>query len=203
MKTLLLVFMAVCLTSAQQRDGDCRPVVLAFGDSLTAGFGVPRGLGYPEQLQKLLDDGGYAYRVVNMGLPGDTSARARARMTRALALTPAMVILELGGNDRGSGVASARTEASLDELIRLFRSAGATVVLAQVDRGLGQVFTTLAAKYTLTVIPEFLKGVEGHADLTIADGRHPNAEGYTIVSRTVMTAIAPLLSSRSAASPCR
>jgi acyl-CoA thioesterase I len=196
MKTMLLVSMMVGLASAQQRAADPRPVILAFGDSLTSGYGVPAGLGYPEQLQKKLDAGGYAYRVVNMGVAGDTTASARARMTRAITLTPDVVILELGGNDIPNGLTPTQTASNLDDMIRLFRKAGATVVLAQVDSELSKALTALARKYSLTSIPEFLHGVEDHPTLTIADGLHPNAEGYAIVTTTVMKAIEPLLKKR-------
>jgi acyl-CoA thioesterase-1 len=192
MKTALLIPMFAALALAQQRAADTRPVVLAFGDSLTSGFGVPAGRGYPERLQEKLDAGGYSYRVVNMGVPGDTSASARARMTRAISLTPAMVILELGGNDRPSGLTSAQTRTNLEGMIQLFRKAGAVVVLAQVDEDL-KVVSELARSDGLTLIPSFLGGVEDNPKLLIADGLHPNAEGYAIVANTVMKAIGPLL----------
>jgi len=191
MKTLLIVMM-VWIGSAQQRSVDSRPVILAFGDSLTSGYGVPQGLGYPEQLQKKLDAGGYSYRVVNLGVPGDTTASGRARIDRALALKPAIVILELGGNDSG-GLTLTQTGANLEEMIRLFRNGGTTVVLAQVDSDLDKPFKELARKYSLTLIPSFLDGVEDNPKLMIGDGLHPNAEGYTIVINTVMKAIEPLL----------
>lgn len=190
---MLLIPMLVSLASAQPRAADSRPVILAFGDSLTSGYGVPKGLGYPEQLQKKLDAGGYSYRVVNMGLPGDTTATARARMTRAISLTPVIVILELGGNDSSSGLRPAQTQSNLEAMIQLFRKAGAVVVLAQVDSELSKVFTELARKYMLASIPSFLDGVEDNRKLTIADGLHPNAEGYAVVINTVMNAIGPLL----------
>ncbi len=190
---MLLIPMLVSLASAQPRAADSRPVILAFGDSLTSGYGVPRGLGYPEQLQKKLDAGGYSYRVVNMGVPGDTTATARARMTRAISLTPVIVILELGGNDSSSGLRPAQTQSNLEAMIQLFRKAGAVVVLAQVDSELSKVFTELARKYMLASIPSFLDGVEDNRKLTIADGLHPNAEGYAVVINTVMNAIGPLL----------
>jgi len=193
MTTMLLIPMLVSLASAQPRAADSRPVILAFGDSLTSGYGVPKGLGYPEQLQKKLDAGGYSYRVVNMGLPGDTTATARARMTRAISLTPVIVILELGGNDSSSGLRPAQTQSNLEAMIQLFRKAGAVVVLAQVDSELSKVFTELARKYMLASIPSFLDGVEDNRKLTIADGLHPNAEGYAVVINTVMNAIGPLL----------
>ena len=128
-----------------------------------------------------------------MGLPGDTTGSGRGRINRALALNPAIVILELGGNDSYSGLTLTQTGTNLEEMIRLFRNGGITVVLAQVDSELSKVFTELARKYSLTSIPSFLGGVEDNPKLTIADGLHPNAEGYTIITNTVMKAIEPLL----------
>jgi acyl-CoA thioesterase-1 len=192
MTTMLLIPMLVSL-AAQAHAADSPPVLLAFGDSLTSGYGVPRGRGYPEQLQKALDAGGYSYRVVNMGVPGDTTARALARMNRALSLNAAIVIVELGGNDSSSGLTSTQTGTNLEDMIQQFRNRGIVVVLAQVDSELSSVFTPLTRKYSLTLIPSFLDGVEDNRKLLIADGLHPNAEGYTIITNTVMKAIGPLL----------
>jgi acyl-CoA thioesterase I len=193
MKTILLIFMAIGFVSEQQPPADSRPVILAFGDSLTSGYGAPPGLGYPEQLQKKLDASGYSYRVVNMGVPGDTTASGRTRMNRALALNPAIVILELGGNDSSSGLTLTQTGTNLEEMIRMFRNGGTLIVLAQVDSELSKVFTELGRKYSLTSIRSFLDGVEDNPKLMIGDGLHPNAEGYTIITNTVMKAISPLL----------
>src|SRR2546422_6197961 len=123
MTAMLLIPILASLASAQQHVAGAQPVILAFGTSLTSGYGVPPGLAYPAQLQKKLDAGGYSYRVVNMGVPGDTTATARARMTRALSLNPVIVILELGGNDSSSGLTPAQTQSNLEEMIRLFRKA--------------------------------------------------------------------------------
>jgi acyl-CoA thioesterase-1 len=193
MTTMLLIPMLASLAAAQPHAADSRPVLLAFGDSLTSGYGAPPGLGYPEQLQKRLDAGGFSYRVANMGVPGDTTASARARMTRALSLNTAIVIVELGGNDGSSGLTSTQTRTNLEDMIQLFRKAGSVVVLAQVDSELTNVFTELTHKYSLTSISSFLDGVEDNPKLLIADGLHPNAEGYAIVADTVMKAIVPLL----------
>jgi acyl-CoA thioesterase-1 len=188
-------FLMMLLAVAQQpQKGDTRPIILAFGDSLTAGYGVTPGFGYPEQLQKKLDAIGYQYRVVNMGLSGDTTNGARARMNRALALNPTIVILELGGNDASNGLTPSQTEANLEKMILGFQSGGAKVVLAsrslpRVDDVVGK----LAAKYRLTFIFNFLDGVAGNRSLTIADGVHPNADGYVIVTSTVLKALLPLL----------
>src|SRR6266404_3165587 len=100
MKTTTLFSMMILLATTQRPAvRDSRPVILAFGDSLTAGYGVPRGSGYPEQLQRKLDVLGYKYRVVNMGISGDTTSGGRSRMRTALAVKPSIVILELGAND--------------------------------------------------------------------------------------------------------
>ena len=96
---------------------DSRPVILAFGDSLSAGYGVPRGSGYPEQLQRRLDERGYKYRVVNMGISGDTTSGGRARIRAALNAMPSIVILELGANDGLRGMPIAAMQTNLDQMI--------------------------------------------------------------------------------------
>src|SRR5438034_7181179 len=108
MKTTFFISMMILFAPAQGPPAaDSRPVILAFGDSLTAGYGVPRGSGYPEQLQRRLDEKGYKYRVVNMGISGDTTGGGRSRMAAAFNVMPSIVILELGANDglRGMPVA--------------------------------------------------------------------------------------------------
>src|ERR1044071_3217722 len=100
MKTIILISMMMFQTAVDRPTArDSRPVILAFGDSLTAGYGVPHGSGYPERLQLKLDALGYKYRVVNMGISGDTTSGGRSRMKAALAAQPSIVILELGAND--------------------------------------------------------------------------------------------------------
>ena len=103
MKTVLIISMTIFLATTQKPSGppasDSRPVILGFGDSLTAGFGVPREGGYPDQLQRALDQRGYRYRVVNMGISGDTTSGGIARLRGGLDLKPSFVILELGAND--------------------------------------------------------------------------------------------------------
>jgi acyl-CoA thioesterase I len=184
-----LLFSVVTSVWAQHAPMDSRPILLAFGNSLTSGYGAAPGFGYPEQLQRKLDANGYRYHVVNMGVPGDTTHAARSRINAALALKPAMVIVELGSNDRSTQEESG---ANLEEIVRLFRDAGATVVLAQVDADLSKVFERLVDKFAATLIPGLLEGVE-HNDKLMADRFHPNAEGYAIVTSTVMTSIEPLL----------
>ena len=193
------------LLAATQRPAvrDSRPVILAFGDSLTAGYGVPRGSGYPEQLQRKLDALRYKYRIVNMGISGDTTSGGRARMQAALNVMPSVVILELGANDGLRGQPVAQMQANLEEMIGGFQKAGAKVVLAgmTLPRNYGSayvgsfedVFRNLAKKYNLALIPFFLEGVAGNPKYTLDDFLHPNADGYVLVTDMVMKTLEPVL----------
>jgi acyl-CoA thioesterase I len=204
MKTMTLISTMIFMT-AIQRPGvrDSRPVILAFGDSLTAGYGVPRGSGYPEQLQKKLDGLGYKYRIVNMGISGDTTSGGRARMPAALNVMPSVVILELGANDGLRGQPIAEMQANLEEMISEFQKAGARVILAgmTLPRNYGStyvqsfedVFRSLARKYKLPLIPFFLEGVAGNPKYTLDDFLHPNADGYVLVTDIVMKTLEPVL----------
>jgi acyl-CoA thioesterase-1 len=183
---------------------DTKKVLVVFGDSISAGYGVPQGRSYPDDLQRKLDAAGLAWRVVNLGISGDTTQGGVARLGTAVAVKPAMVLLELGGNDGLRGLPLAMTRMNLDEMIATFERNRAKVVLAGMTlppnygpdyvRGFEKMFTDLAAKYKLTLIPFIL------ADIITPDLRyfqpdhiHPTAEGAEIVSNTVLRAIKPLL----------
>ena len=194
----------IFLTASQRpANRDSRPIVLAFGDSLTAGYRVQPGLGYPERLQKKLDTLGYKYRVVNMGISGDTTSAGRARIRSAIEQKPAIVILELGANDGLRGLPVAQMQSNLEELIQDFQKAGAKVILAgmTLPRNYGDayvksfedVFRDLAKKYNLPLIPFFLEGVAGNPKYTQDDFIHPNADGYVLVTDIVMKTLQPLL----------
>jgi acyl-CoA thioesterase-1 len=182
---------------------DTRPVIAAFGDSLSAGFGLALGDSYPSDLQRLLDGAGYKYHVVNMGVSGDTTTDGTVRLPDVVALHPEIVILEFGGNDGLRGQRVSGTRDNLAAMIEGLQKTGATVVLAGITlpRNYGPdyikpfdaVFIDLATKYKLTRIPFLLEGVGGNATLTQPDGLHPTAEGAAIVARTVMKYLEPLL----------
>ena len=182
---------------------DSRPVILAFGDSLTAGYGVPNGSTYPDQLQRRLDSLGYKYRVINMGISGDTTSGGRARMQPALNVMPSIVILELGANDGLRGMPIAAMQVNLEQMITEFQNTRAKVILAgmTLPRNYGEayvksfedVFRNLAMKYHLPLIPFFLEGVAGVPKYTLPDFLHPNAEGYTLVTDIVMKTLEPVL----------
>jgi acyl-CoA thioesterase-1 len=175
-----------------------RPVILAVGESTTAGYGVDRELSYPSQLQQALDERGYHYRVVNHGVSGSTTEAALTRLDRGLLLKPRIVIIALGGNDAAGRMPIARTRVNLAKLISMFTRAGAEVFVA--NRNLpgggqdsGSIFAELANEYHAVLMPPLLSGVSGHPDLLIEDGSHPNAEGYTIVVRNLLAVIEPYL----------
>ncbi len=182
---------------------DHRPVIAAFGDSLTAGFGLEPGQSYPDFLQKELDRRGYAYRVANAGISGDTTTDGLARLGVVLADHPAIVILEFGGNDGLRGLPVDTTRANLDQMIACLRQGGATVVLAgmtlppnygpQYIQKFQRIYPDLAAKYKLPLIPFLLAGVAGHSQYMQRDGLHPTAEGCRLVASNVLQVLEPLL----------
>jgi acyl-CoA thioesterase-1 len=177
---------------------------VVFGDSLSAGYGVPPGQSYPDDLQRKLDAQGYAWRVVNLGISGDTTSGGLARVNTGTALRPAMVLLELGGNDGLRGLPLAMTRENLDQIIGAFEHVGARVVLAGMTlppnygpdyiHSFEAIYTGLATKYKLPLIPFLLQDIATQ-DMRYFqhDGIHPTAEGAQIVSNTVFRAIKPLL----------
>jgi acyl-CoA thioesterase I len=204
MKIAFLIPMMIVLSAVQRpATPDTRPVILAYGDSLSAGFGVPIGSTYPDQLQEKLDGLGYRYRVVNMGISGDTTNGGLARMKAALEMKPSIVILELGANDGLRGLPVVQTKANLEEMINAFKKTGATVIMAGMTlpknygtayvKSFENVFIDLASKHSLPLIPFFLEGVAGQPQLTLPDFLHPNAAGYRVVADIVMKTLQPML----------
>jgi acyl-CoA thioesterase I len=180
-----------------------RPRIVAFGDSLTAGLGVPSDQSYPAQLQRTLDGAGYAYRVVNAGVSGDTTAGGVRRVPWVLNSRPSIVILELGANDGLRGLSLQETKANLERIIQQLQQASVTVVLAGMKlppnygqdytKGFEALYQTLAKQYRLTLIPFFLDGVAASSSLNQADGIHPTGEGYRIIVQKIFPVLEPLL----------
>jgi acyl-CoA thioesterase-1 len=182
---------------------DNRPVIAAFGDSLTEGFGVDPAQSYPVALQRDLDRLGYRYRVVNLGVSGDTSTDGLSRIQTVLALDPAVVVLEFGANDGLRGVPVAATRANLEQMVAALQRDGRTVILAGMTlppnygpeyiRPFERTYHDLAAKYKTPLIPFFLSGVAGTDRYMQRDGLHPNAAGYARVAQTVLSTLEPRL----------
>ncbi len=179
------------------------PVIVAFGDSLTFGQGVPFEQNYPSRLQGQLDKLGYKYRVVNAGISGDTSSGGLARVETVLKQKPAIVILELGANDGLQGRSVPKLKENLAAIIERIQKEQVRVVLAgiQIPPNYGpeytdafrQTFTDLAAHYKIPFIPFILEGVAARPELNQTDGIHPTAEGYVYVVDNVLKVLKPLL----------
>jgi acyl-CoA thioesterase-1 len=183
---------------------DRRKVLVVFGDSISAGYGLDAGQSFPDVLQQKLDQGGYAWRVVNQGISGDTTEGGVARIESAVSLQPSIVILELGGNDGLRGLPLKSTRENLEHMIDAFQRAGARVVLAGMTlppnygadyiQGFEKVYRDLAKEHKLTFIP-FLLSDMLTKDLRYfqRDGIHPTADGAVIVAGTVLHSLKPLL----------
>ena len=178
---------------------DTRPVVVAFGDSLTAGQRVGRDETYPAFLQRELDSRGKSFRVVNQGVSGDTTAVALSRVEAAIASQPAWVIVALGANDGLRGLPLDAMERNLRKVIEMFRQSGAQVVLAGMKlprnygpeyvRDFDAVYPRLAEELNLLWIPFLLENVAMVPELNNDDGIHPNAAGNAIIARQVAAAL--------------
>lgn len=190
---------------AAQPAPDDRPVIVAFGDSLTAGMGVDPESSYPAVLQRELDGRGFRYRVVNAGISGDTTAGGAARLESILAYRPAFVILELGANDGLRGLPIETTRENLERMLVAIEKAGARVVLAGMTlppnygteyvRSFEQVFIELARRHKVPRISFLLEDVAARPERMLPDALHPNAAGHRIVAANVLRVLEPLLRS--------
>ncbi len=177
--------------------------VLAFGDSLTQGYGVPPGLDFPNVLERALKAKGVNATVINAGVSGDTSAGGLARLDWSLGdakTQPDAAILELGANDGLRGLAPAEMEKNLDAILARLKARNIPVLLAgmKAPRNFGSayaaeydaVFPRLAKKYDVLFYPFFLEGVALDRALVQPDGLHPNPKGVdAIVGRITPLAL--------------
>jgi acyl-CoA thioesterase I len=182
---------------------DTRPVIIAFGDSLTAGFGADPGESYPDYLEKDLNAKGYSYQVVNQGISGNTTKDGVDRLEDALRLKPVLVIVAFGGNDGLRGLPITSTRANLDQIVATLVHSGTKVVLGGITlppnygpdyiRQFNQTYALLAAKYHVPLLPFLLQGVYGVPGGMQADGMHATDEGNAQVARNLLPLILPLL----------
>jgi acyl-CoA thioesterase-1 len=182
---------------------DGRPVIVAFGDSLTAGYGADTGDSYPDYLEKDLNAKGYHYQVINQGVSGNTTKDGVDRLPDALRLKPVLVIVAFGGNDGLRGLPIASTRENLDQIVATLLHSGAKVVLGGITlppnygpdyvRQFNQTYALLAAKYHVPLLPFLLQDVYGVAGSMQADGIHATDQGNAQVARNLLPLIVPLL----------
>lgn len=163
-------------------------VILAVGDSLTAGYGLDPDKAYPALLEKRLAKAGYHFKVINAGISGETSSGTRSRLSWTMSLKPDIVILETGANDGLRGIDPALIEANLTAIIEELKANGVIVVLAGMQmvynlglnyrRAFNGVYPAVARAQDVILMPFFLKDVAGVSKLNLSDGIHPNAKGY-------------------------
>jgi len=180
-----------------------RPLLVCFGDSITAGYGLANGQSYPDALQRDLDAKGYHYKVVNQGTSGATSKDAVASLHSVLQLHPALVIVEFGGNDGLRGVPPAVTRRNLDTVLTTLETAHIKVLLAGITlppnygreyiQQFVQIFRDLAAKHHIAFIPMLYAGLVNVPGTIQPDGIHPTAKGSEIIAKTLLPALVPLL----------
>ena len=191
--------------------GGFSPVILAFGDSLTAGFGVPDIQSYPAKLQNTIKQNGYPHKVINGGVSGDTTAGGVRRIRWLMKQNPKIVILELGANDGLRGLPLEEMESNLEQIIGVCKEGGAKILLTgmkippnygeEYTVGFEQIYTRLAEKHRLSLVPFFLEGVAGQREYTRPDGIHPLGPGYSIVAQTVWEHLKPLMDADSHTTP--
>lgn len=167
--------------------GDESPVIVAFGDSLIAGFGLAEAESFPHKLEAALAARGVGARVIDAGVSGDTTAGGRARLDWVLADEADLVIVELGANDGLRGIDPAETRANLDAILTRLDEAGVRVLFAGMrappnmggayTEAFDALFAELAARHDVTFYPFFLEGVAARPELNQDDGIHPNADG--------------------------
>lgn len=193
----------VTADSALHPSQDARPLLVCFGDSLTAGYGADPGQSYPDYLQADLDTMGYKYRVVNRGVSGNTTKDGVERLNSILALKPAVVVVEFGGNDGLRGLRIEDSRANLEKIVGTLKSSGTKVALAGItlppDYGpdyinqFNATYTLLAKKYQVPLLPFILNGVFGVDGMMQADRTHATGSGNKIVAKNVLTLVLPLL----------
>ena len=188
----------VAPASAQPR----APLIWAFGDSLSAGYGLPPQQGFAAQLQANLRRQGIAATVRNGGVSGDTAAQGRARLRwglRGLGRTPDLVIVELGANDMLRGLPVAQARANLDIILTELKRRRIPVLLAGMRaapnldpdyiRAFEGMYPALAAKHRVPLYPFFLDGVAANRALIQRDGLHPNARGVNVIVARITPAV--------------
>lgn len=181
-----------------------RPKIIAFGDSLTAGFGLSERESYPYLLQERLNAEGYDYEVINAGVSGDTSLGGVERADWVLEQENAKIlILELGANDLLRGMPPSKMKENLDEIIRKAKEKDINVLLcgmiappiagSDYQREFTMAFPDLADEHKVAFVPFLLERVAGVKDLNQADGIHPNPEGTKIMTDNIYKELKPLL----------
>lgn len=200
---LALTISLACILAAPAASAERTLRLVAVGDSLTAGYGLPVNDSFPAQLEVLLRQRGHNVQVINAGVSGDTTSGGLARFDWSLPEGTNGVILELGANDALRGLDPVSAEKSLDVMLSRLKERRIPVLLAGMyaPRNLGPEYVTafdaiyprLAEKYGTVFYPFFLEGMMGVPALDLGDGLHPNAEGVGVIARGILPKVEELI----------
>ena len=189
------------------------PRIVALGDSLTAGLGLPASAAYPALLAQRLKDAGMDFEVVNAGVSGDTSAGGLERLDWALQGDVRVLILALGANDGLRGLPIEQLRRNLSQVIERAQARRIAVILAGMEAppnygrdyiaAFHKVYPELAAQYHVAFVPFLLQGVAGTAALNQRDGIHPTASGARIVADNVWSVLEPIAQAHDKTAPTR
>jgi acyl-CoA thioesterase-1 len=199
-----IILLLLLLSGASRVTATEGNTILVFGDSLSAGYGIDRESGWVKLLQHKLDTGKPLYQVINASISGDTTRGGLQRLPQALERwSPAIVILELGGNDGLRGLNLASMTGNLEKMIQMSRKAGAKVLLvgiklpANYGKTYGsrfyRIYPDLARKYEIPLVPFLLESVADKRELMQADGIHPLAQAQVVLMQNVYRYLEPLL----------
>jgi len=173
--------------------------LVAFGDSLTAGYNLPASAAFPAQLEKALRAKGFDVEIINAGVSGDTTTSAMGRLDWSIPDGTDGVIMELGANDALRGVDPGLTENNFRIMLQKLQDRGIPVLLAGMlaPRNMGEnyvklfdgMYRPLAAQFNATYYPFFLQGIAGDPKLNLPDGIHPNAEGVAVIVKNILPTV--------------
>jgi len=199
--SLCLILFAPLVLVAQEQIA--RPLLVCYGDSITAGYGLQSGQSFPDALERNLNKRGYHYKVSNHGTSGATTKDAVAGLSAILRLHPEIVIIEFGGNDGLRGLPPAQTRQNLDTVLTALDSAHIKILLAGITLppNYGQdyieqferTFRDLAAKHHAAFVPMIYKDLVNVPGTIQPDGIHPTIKGSEIIAQTLMPVLTPLL----------
>lgn len=193
------------ISSEESAENTDSKIILFFGNSLTAAYGLETEQGFPNLIQLRLDSLGLDYRVINSGLSGETTSGGLNRLNWVLNQKVDVFVLELGANDGLRGIPLDKTKENLQKIIDAVRqkNKATTIILAgmQIPPNMGTEYTSefrnmfpdLAVKNDISLIPFLLEGVAGNPELNLEDGIHPTAEGQKIVAENVWSVLEPII----------
>jgi len=200
-RTLIVSFWMLILAVPVLAEG--RPVLVCFGDSITAGFGLQRDQAYPAALQRKLDRNGYQYEVDNKGASGATTKDALVNVRTVLQLHPQVVVVEFGGNDGLRGLPLDQTRRNLDTVLTALEDAHVKILLAGITlppnygseyiHEFESIFKDLAQQHHIAFVPMIYSGLVRVPGTIQADGIHPTAKGSEIIADTLLPVLKPLL----------